>query len=169
MSDSPLFAPGLPPEGLVHRRVYRLRSRNLVIGVWNEKSLGFIGIREKGDSLYLFTEYEYTLSNGTAKAVRDMEVDVPSAIEMNTGLGTMCSLHLTSCHYQKNELGDKGKWFHQDGTLLEPGASPMGVSNQELFDFLTKYDPIAQAEDGAEMSAYLSENARLDQEEIEGV
>lgn len=43
---------------LTRGHLYRIRSRNLPYGVYNGRG-GFIGIREKFDSLYLFTEYDY--------------------------------------------------------------------------------------------------------------
>ena len=43
---------------LIRGHLYRIRSRNLPYGVYDGRA-GFIGIREKFGSLYLFTEYDY--------------------------------------------------------------------------------------------------------------
>lgn len=73
----------IPTRDLVHRRVYRIRSRNLVIGVWDATSRGFIGIREKFDDRFPFTEYDYGRDpRGAVRAVDDLGVDVPAEIEM---------------------------------------------------------------------------------------
>lgn len=77
--------PGIPPGDLIDRRIYRVRSRNLVIGAWCAAQKGFIGIREKFNTRYLFTEYEYTLTGapfGTAWAMDDLGVDVPTDVQM---------------------------------------------------------------------------------------
>ena len=50
----------IPMAQCIPRRVYQIRCRNLSFGVWNGKEspwAGFIGIREKFGSEYLFTEY----------------------------------------------------------------------------------------------------------------
>lgn len=84
----PMF---LAPESLIDRHVYYVRSRNLVIGAWNAATKGFIGIREKFSTRYLFTEYERDLAgppHGTARAIEDLGVVVPSRITMVEHLKT---------------------------------------------------------------------------------
>jgi hypothetical protein len=73
------------PANLIDRRIYRLSSRNLIIGAWNAEENGFIGIREKWGSEYLFTEYEADFDPhvGTARAIDDMGIDVPPEIRMH--------------------------------------------------------------------------------------
>lgn len=44
-------------ERPVHRRVYRLRARNLKFGVFDETRQGFVGVREKFGELFLDVEY----------------------------------------------------------------------------------------------------------------
>jgi len=67
-------------ENCVKGRVYKLRCRNLSIGVWNGKS-GFIGIRTKFYDRYLFTEYHYdTGMHGTVMDAEDIGIDVPEHI-----------------------------------------------------------------------------------------
>lgn len=66
------------------RRVYRIQSRNLVVGVWSAKDKGFIGIREKFKTLYLFTEYHADSGgvHGTARAVSAYDLYVPDDIPL---------------------------------------------------------------------------------------
>ena len=61
-------------DDLEHGRIYRLKSRNLTVGIWDENSKGFIGIREKFGSRYLFTEYhrDHDPYVGTAAPVEDL-------------------------------------------------------------------------------------------------
>jgi hypothetical protein len=47
----------IPKEECVIGQTYAIRSRNLIVGVWTGE--GFVGIREKFDRRYLFTEYHY--------------------------------------------------------------------------------------------------------------
>lgn len=66
---------------LVDRRVYQIRSRNLVIGAWSASESGFVGIREKLGSRYLFTEYARS-HGGTARAETDLGFDIPEQIPL---------------------------------------------------------------------------------------
>ena len=47
----------IPLEKCKNRSLYKIKSRNLEFGVFNKDTLGFIGIREKLGSEFLFTEY----------------------------------------------------------------------------------------------------------------
>jgi len=49
----------IPIDQCVDRGVYRIKSRNLSMGVYRAEVQGFIGIRLKFDDRYLFTEYHY--------------------------------------------------------------------------------------------------------------
>lgn len=49
----------IPIDQCVNRGVYRIHSRNLSVGVYCPESQGFVGIREKFGTRYLFTEYHY--------------------------------------------------------------------------------------------------------------
>lgn len=59
-----------------HRHVYRIYSRNLRIGVYCEKEQGFVGIRVKWGSEYLFTEYHWDTGApfGTVKPIEELGV-----------------------------------------------------------------------------------------------
>lgn len=54
--------------------LYWLRSRNLALGVFKDTDNGFVGVREKFYSLYLFTEYHHDTGPpfGTATPVEDL-------------------------------------------------------------------------------------------------
>lgn len=62
----------IPIEQLEDGRIYLIRSRNLLVGVWRASSRGFIGIREKFGERYLFEEFHYDNGPplGTAWALR---------------------------------------------------------------------------------------------------
>lgn len=71
----------IPMRALEHGRVYRIQSRNLITGVWRGSSQGFIGIREKFGSEYLFEEYHHETGApfGTASAIYPLDITVPEA------------------------------------------------------------------------------------------
>lgn len=70
----------------VHGGVYRIRSRNLSVGVFNEKNNGFIGIREKFDSLFLFTEFHYDIGEPFGTVMPDELIEMlPKGIEVEEG------------------------------------------------------------------------------------
>ncbi len=134
----------IPLEELVNGTVYELVSRNLAVGVWVEKRLGFIGIREKFNSRYLFMEFEYNTNGryGSAMATKDTGVAVPTEIPLKEDLDTLCLTHQTPIIWGKELKG----WVHvKDGTVcLEP--NPQYFSNQKLFDFLEVLDkPVREA------------------------
>lgn len=75
--------PYLPREACKHRHLYRIQSRNLPLGVWNETTKGFVGIRLKFGSRYLFEEYHWDEPEfATAKPTELLE-PLPDDIELN--------------------------------------------------------------------------------------
>ena len=73
----------IPIPDCIKGRVYKLHCRNLQYGVYDGKN-GFIGIRTKFGSRYLFTELHLDAdeSFGTVKAMEDTGTDVPDDIEV---------------------------------------------------------------------------------------
>jgi hypothetical protein len=80
---------GIYPSDLIHRRVYRIHSRNLVVGVWNKTTEGFVGIRTKFNDSYLFTEYEWTLQKGTAYAIELLPLILPDDLSLQERFGIL--------------------------------------------------------------------------------
>jgi hypothetical protein len=68
----------------VQGHLYRLRSRNLHLGVYDGDG-GFIGIREKFGDRYLFTEYDCRCGPpyGTATPVEDLG-PAPEGLEISS-------------------------------------------------------------------------------------
>lgn len=75
----------IPLIECIDRRFYNFSARNFYYGIFNESEKGFIGIREKWGSRYLFTEYHYDTGApyGTVKPVRLMNVEIPSDMIVN--------------------------------------------------------------------------------------
>lgn len=72
----------IPMSQCIPRRLYKIGSRNLSFGVYDGNE-GFIGIREKWTSKYLFTEYHWDQGPpfGTVHTVIDTGIDLPEDIE----------------------------------------------------------------------------------------
>lgn len=73
----------IPIKDCIVGRVYKIRCRNLSYGVYDGDS-GFIGIRTKFGSRYLFTEYHYDSGApfGTVHNQEDTGIDVPNGINI---------------------------------------------------------------------------------------
>lgn len=142
----------IDPAELFDRGVYRIRSRNLPYGVYRAATRGFIGIREKMGSVYLFEEYEWDASTtyGTARAL-DYMGQLPDEIEMRETNPTECETCGQPCVYD-DDL--KEKWMAEG---LNPGQFPYSpwecqgepCENPQpfrrgyvpLFDYLMGVDP----------------------------
>jgi len=74
----------IPIKECIKGRVYKIRCRNLRYGVYNGDG-GFIGIRTKFGSRYLFTEYHWDTGApfGTVRDQIDIGIDVPTEIILN--------------------------------------------------------------------------------------
>ena len=80
--------PYLRKEQCIHRHVYRIKSRNLAFGAYNEQTGGFNGIRTKFGRKYIFEEYHWdNLSFATVQPQEDIGV-LPEGIEPVESLGT---------------------------------------------------------------------------------
>lgn len=143
-------------EDCKHRGLYRLRSRNLAIGVFNEKSQGFCGIREKFGSRYVFEEYHVDY-DGPYKTAAPMELlpeELPAELEpIEHFPGSRCAKCHQPCEYAKwPEGGEReitfkdggkmkvpGQWQHLDGTRCEDMSGYL-QSNEPLFRWLEEME-----------------------------
>jgi len=119
-------------------RVYALRCRNLGIGVWNGKD-GFIGIRYKFGSRYLFTEYHWDTGApyGTVAGAKDLGIDVPDDIDIVEHYDTIDEISGRAMYYDK-EI--KNYRFTDTNEIAPPYPEVRAVlpANKNLFQFLDK-------------------------------
>lgn len=113
--------------------LYRLRSRNLVIGVYDGR--GFIGIREKFGHKFLFMEYHWDQGApyGTVHPIEDVGV-LPEGIPVRVDLGCACKVTNKPVEY-RTDLG----YFYigTDEKIPEyPASWAVTVPNKELFNYL---------------------------------
>lgn len=131
----------IPMDQLEHRRLYIIRSRNLVAGVWDEARRGFIGVREKFGTEYLFTEFHYDLDPqiGTVSGMEPTEHVLPGDVEMVEGR-TLCNTCEAPAGWTQNpEITDRtsGTWGHVDSELDDQHkARAAYFMNQPLYEWL---------------------------------
>lgn len=126
--------PFIPLDNLRHRAIYALRSRNLLVGVWDASSKGFIGVREKMGDTYLFTEYHYDLG-GTAHALKEVSLDLPEDIELREFFGPRCDSHSEEVVFAKPIAKGGDGWIHV-GSKERCDGRPLASTNKKLFDVL---------------------------------
>lgn len=122
-------------------RTYAIWSRNLQFGVFRgHADGGFVGIREKFGSEYLFTEYHYDvgMAFGTVEPWVDLE-ECPIK-DLRENLESVCQHGRLVEWRQEHPTEHEGWWYHKDdGSRLpdgykdDPHFAPM---NQVLFDYL---------------------------------
>lgn len=119
-----------------HRGFYRIQARNFDFGVFDQTAKGFIGIREKFGTTYLFTEYHWD-TGAPFGTVRPIELLEPCPIRDTRESYILCSQHkMPIIHVE--DPGSKRiiQRLHFDGSLLENDDSALSYDNRVLFNWL---------------------------------
>jgi hypothetical protein len=123
------------------RHIYRIGSRNLMIGVFRKATNGFIGIREKFGDLYLFEEYHWDCGApyGTVNPIEVIGV-LPDEIEVTERMPTIDSLTRRRVEFDRtpepeHRSGMKG-WYFLDSNEYSRDIRPMSQTYKPLFDYL---------------------------------
>lgn len=123
----------IPRENCKDRFVYRIRSRNLQFGVFQKESGGFIGIRTKFGSRYLFKEYHWDNGPpyGTVTPLEELR-ELPEGIEVRDSLGSMCEV----C--EEDVVFEPGNGWHHAKPSECPDTEVHALSraNKALFEFM---------------------------------
>jgi len=141
----------LPIADCKRGHVYRLRSRNLRFGLFvPENENGFVGIRAKFGSLFLFTEHHWDNGPpfGTVKPLEDLGPLEDSTIEFWESGPTVCEKCGHRVDYVEVEGGCKlengvvvpGRWEHLEKVDSCAEAYPESKINGSLFDALQKIE-----------------------------
>ncbi len=129
----------IPRDQCLGRRLYRIRCRNLLFGVFNPETGGFLGIREKFGSRYVFEEYHQDNGPpyGTVCPLEDLGIDLPEDILLAENLpGSWDQTGTREVEWRPNEPGGSvGKWYFKDTGEMTQGGYVLG--NQPLFEWLT--------------------------------
>jgi hypothetical protein len=93
----------IPRAELEDGRAYKIKSRNLFVGFWNEKRGGFNGIREKFGDRFIFMEViNEPLGCGTAVAYEALDLWLPEDVPNKDYLGSFCQ----ECDKPVKSLGE---------------------------------------------------------------
>jgi hypothetical protein len=131
----------VPKTELIDRRVYRLQSRNLLVGVWVAERDGFIGVREKFGDEYLFTEYhlEGNGATGTANGIEDLRFNIPKDVELRERKPTLDNRTGRLVGFTEPIAKGGRGWIFLDTGEASTSIAPVSYPNQELFDILYPY------------------------------
>lgn len=117
---------------------YRVRSRNLGLAVFDGTG-GFIGIRTKFGSRFLFTEFHRDTGApyGTVSPLRDLG-PLPSNIEARATLGTIDRRSRRPVRFERTSARTDGRWVYVDeDSARDPrGIEPRTINNAALFNWL---------------------------------
>lgn len=109
----------IPKSECKDRRLYRLHSRNLALGVYSAAVGGFLGLREKFDDIFVFMEFHHENECGTVRPEEELPDDLPAEIKMAEHLGSVCGTCGTPCHYAPWPGGGKRTITYRDGWTME--------------------------------------------------
>lgn len=136
----------IPKDQCKHGYTYRIHSRNLTVGVYNEKDGGFVGIREKFGDRFLFPEFHHDngAPYGTVKPVR--EIEKCPIEDQRAHLDDLCGNCQKRVDWKKtDEKKGTGVWYHlEEGDCKE--ASPYAPRNKPLFEYLEKVEKVVDRE-----------------------
>lgn len=135
--------PTIPLAQCEHGRLYRIHSRNLSLGVFNNQTNGFVGIREKLGNLYLFTEYHWDTGEPHGTASPKEALEVCPVDDLREVIGTICQTcrkplhHVQAENIEGSSQDHVERWFHNDDNSPRcKDAWPMAVDNMALFNWL---------------------------------
>jgi hypothetical protein len=120
--------------------LYKISSRNLRFGVYDGNQ-GFIGIREKFSSRYLFTEYHYDQGPpfGTVHPMIEVE-QMPKDIELVEYFETIDKITSRPVKFDKSiDAGGQG-WYFLDTLQASTEIVPISRENKPLFDYLDRWE-----------------------------
>lgn len=125
----------------IQGRVYKIRCRNLAYGVWNGRD-GFIGIRQKFNSRFLFTELHWDASQtfGTVREAIDTGIDVPSGVELRTSTPTEDRKSGRLVAFDRPVMDGGRGWYYVDTNEEDQNIQPCSYTYRPLFEFLEQIE-----------------------------
>lgn len=133
--------------------VYEIKSRNLIVGVYDGDE-GFIGIREKFGDEFLFTEYLARESGGTKQpfdTVRPVKLiwRLNERVELKCYLGSACDTCGKAAWFVQDpqiQGGQTRGWWECEGRCHVDGSTqPRAVQNDRLFKILSELEAPVRA------------------------
>jgi len=134
------MSPMIPKNQCVGRRLYRIRSRNLRLGVYNPETGGFLGIREKFGSRYVFEEYHWENGPpyGTVHPQEDLGVDLPEDIMLREDMpGSWDKSGTREVYFDRPKAEGGRGWLYKDtDEPLPDGEGGYRHENKALYEWL---------------------------------
>jgi hypothetical protein len=132
-------SPYLPIDQCEVGAIYKVRSRNLKIGVYTDSiSPGFIGIRLKFDSEFLDKETHW--DNGGTACPTEKIGKLPDDIPLQTSLGSIDNITKRDVAFDK-PIADGGKgWYFLDTGEPSKDIRPCSKNNEKLFDYMKQLE-----------------------------
>lgn len=123
------------------RMLYQIYSRNLILGVFDGKD-GFLGIREKFNSRYIFTEYHWDGECfATVKPIKEIEL-VPAYLILEETLGSVDNITGRDVGFDSPLVeGGKG-WYYLDTGESDQNIKPYCKGNKDLFEYLEQQEKL---------------------------
>ena len=115
-----------------HGYTYRIDSRNLSIGVFNQQTKGFVGIREKFGNEFLFAEFHWDTGEPFCTVEPQEEIEKCPIEDLRESLEPICS------YCRERVVHKQGKWKHAKTKTCESVAIPVENPNKPLFEYLKK-------------------------------
>lgn len=135
----------IPIEECVRGTVYKLRSRNLDVGVFDGKD-SFIGWRQKFGSVFLDEEYHYdpgpngTVTRGTARPLEAID-KISDHIVVKVYLGSRDSVTGRFVDFDKPISSGGVGWYFIDTGEASQDIRPQAVTNKALYAAMEKFRP----------------------------
>jgi hypothetical protein len=120
--------------------IYKISSRNLRLGVYDGNQ-GFIGIREKFDTLYLFTEFHYDQGPpyGTVFPMTKL-TPLTEGIQLRESLDTVDEVTGRKVEFDfPIPQGGRG-WYFADTGESDREIKPVSPTNKDLFSHLLQIE-----------------------------
>jgi hypothetical protein len=113
----------IPRSECKDRHLYRIKSRNLRLGVFRESTGGFLGLREKYDRIYVFEEYHWeNAAFATVQPIELLPEVLPADIMNVESLGTRCThCQMPIDYVYWPEGGEREVPLQSGGTISVPG------------------------------------------------
>lgn len=123
--------------------VYKIRSRNLSIGVYAGEG-GFIGIRQKLGARYLFVEFHHEVDRRYGTVLPDDFLGMlPEGIELRTHVPTVDKATNRLVDFDR-PIAEGGRgWYFMDTGEANEDIHPIAYTYKPLFDYLDALEKTA--------------------------
>jgi hypothetical protein len=134
----------IPLSECKHGFTYHIHSRNLGIGVFNQETSGFVGIRRKFDDEFLFQEFHWDIGPPFGTVYPKEEIEKCPVEDLREYTGSVCGI--CGKEISRREGVDHSRpmpvekrWRHKEPTDCE-NTTPCAKINKALFDYLKKLE-----------------------------